>query len=141
MHKFLVAIDSSEPASRALAYAIGLARETGGSLHLVFAHEPPVIYGEVALYLPVDAAEDAQAKLSQSIIEPAAASAKAAGVPFTTEFRIGEVGHEIAGAAESTGCDAIIMGTRGMGSIGNLVMGSTATKVIHLSKVPVTLVK
>jgi nucleotide-binding universal stress UspA family protein len=33
------------------------------------------------------------------------------------------------------------MGTRGMGAIGNLVLGSVATKVIHLTEVPVTLVK
>jgi nucleotide-binding universal stress UspA family protein len=35
----------------------------------------------------------------------------------------------------------IAMGTRGMGTIGNLLMGSVATKVVHLASVPVTLVK
>jgi nucleotide-binding universal stress UspA family protein len=34
-----------------------------------------------------------------------------------------------------------VMGTRGMSAIGNLVAGSVATKVIHLTKLPVTLVK
>jgi nucleotide-binding universal stress UspA family protein len=38
-------------------------------------------------------------------------------------------------------CDGIVMGTRGMSAVGNLVMGSVATKVIHLTKLPVTLVK
>ena len=33
------------------------------------------------------------------------------------------------------------MGTRGMRALGNLALGSTATKVIHLAEVPVTLVK
>ena len=33
------------------------------------------------------------------------------------------------------------MGTRGMGAMGNLILGSVATKVIHLVDVPVTLVK
>lgn len=67
--------------------------------------------------------------------------AREAGVDFTTEVRIGEVAREIAKAADEKGCDAIVMGTRGMGAIGNLVMGSVATKVIHLTKLPVTLVK
>jgi len=40
-----------------------------------------------------------------------------------------------------TECDAIIMGTRGMGSLANLVIGSVTTKVIHLVEVPVTLIK
>jgi nucleotide-binding universal stress UspA family protein len=33
------------------------------------------------------------------------------------------------------------MGTRGMGSVSNLLLGSVATKVIHLAPVPVLLVK
>ncbi len=33
------------------------------------------------------------------------------------------------------------MGTRGMGAVGSLVMGSVAQKVVHRSPVPVTLVK
>jgi len=33
------------------------------------------------------------------------------------------------------------MGTRGMDAIQNPIMGSFSTKVIHLSDVPVTLVK
>ena len=32
------------------------------------------------------------------------------------------------------------MGTRGLGSISGLLLGSVATKVLHLVKVPVTLV-
>ena len=37
--------------------------------------------------------------------------------------------------------EAIVMGTRGEGAVGNLMLGSVATKVVHLAKVPVTLVK
>ena len=32
-------------------------------------------------------------------------------------------------------------GTRGLGSVSNLVLGSVATKVIHLAPVPVPVVK
>jgi nucleotide-binding universal stress UspA family protein len=43
-------------------------------------------------------------------------------------------------------CDQIIMGTRGLGAggvaaISGLLLGSIATKVLHLVDVPVTLVK
>ena len=60
---------------------------------------------------------------------------------FTTEILVGSVPHAIVKRAEDLGCDGIVMGTRGMGAIGDLVMGSVATKVIHLTKLPVTLVK
>lgn len=47
----------------------------------------------------------------------------------------------IAEFASENACDEIIMGTRGMGAVGNLVLGSVATKVVHLATVPVTLVR
>jgi nucleotide-binding universal stress UspA family protein len=34
-----------------------------------------------------------------------------------------------------------VMGTRGLGPVQSLLLGSTALKVIHLAEVPVTLVK
>ena len=33
------------------------------------------------------------------------------------------------------------MGTRGVGALGNLILGSLAAKLIHFAEVPVTLVK
>ena len=35
----------------------------------------------------------------------------------------------------------ILMGTRGLGSVSSLLLGSVATKVIHLTDVPLLLVK
>ncbi len=60
---------------------------------------------------------------------------------FTSEILVGSVAQAIVKRGEDLGCDGIVMGTRGMGAIGNLAMGSVATKVIHLTKLPVTLVK
>jgi len=47
----------------------------------------------------------------------------------------------IAKVAGAGGVEGIVMGTRGMGPIKSLVLGSVATKVIHLVEFPVTLVK
>jgi nucleotide-binding universal stress UspA family protein len=38
-------------------------------------------------------------------------------------------------------CDQIAMGTRGMGAVGTLFLGSVAQGVIHRSTIPVLLVK
>ena len=48
---------------------------------------------------------------------------------------------EIVRVAKLEGVDPIMMGTRGMGALGKLLLGSTANKVVHLAEVPVTLVK
>jgi len=38
-------------------------------------------------------------------------------------------------------CDLIVMGTRGMGTVAGLVLGSVASRVVHLADMPVTMVK
>jgi nucleotide-binding universal stress UspA family protein len=62
-------------------------------------------------------------------------------VRFESEVLVGDVPTAIAACAEERGCDGIVMGTRGMSAIANLVLGSVATEVIHLTRSPVTLVK
>ena len=142
MHRLLVPVDSSECASRALGYALKLARENGPmEIVLVHAHEAPIVYGEVSLYLSQEKAAQMLRQHSADVLSPAIEAAKAAGVPFTSEILTGYIADEIVACAGRRGCDTIVMGTRGMSAIGNLVMGSVATKVVHLSTVPVTLVK
>jgi nucleotide-binding universal stress UspA family protein len=53
----------------------------------------------------------------------------------------GELPEAIEAIARRIGCDLIVMGTRGMGAAGNLVLGSVATGVIRCADRPVTLVK
>ncbi len=53
------------------------------------------------------------------------------------EVREGQAHQVILGACEHHDADLIVMGTRTHTGIGQLVLGSTANKVIHHSKVPV----
>jgi nucleotide-binding universal stress UspA family protein len=53
----------------------------------------------------------------------------------------GEPGAEIAAAAEREGCDLIAMSTHGHRFIQDLVRGSVANEVRHISRVPVLLVR
>jgi nucleotide-binding universal stress UspA family protein len=142
MRKLLVPIDNSDNATRALQYAIRLAKESGAiELHLVYAHEAPLVYGEVAVYVTEEKVREMQKRHSEDVLRPAIEVARAAGVPFKSDILIGDVPKTLVKYAEEQGCEGIVMGTRGMGAIGNLVMGSVATKVVHLTKLPVTLVK
>jgi nucleotide-binding universal stress UspA family protein len=67
--------------------------------------------------------------------------ALAEGLACVPEVRIGAAAEVIVAYAAEQGCDAIVMGTRGMGAVAGVVMGSVAQKVVHLASVPVTLVK
>ena len=54
---------------------------------------------------------------------------------------VGDAAETITTYADQKKCDAIFMGTRGLGRVAGLLLGSVATKVLHLTKVPVTLTK
>ncbi|HWS03127.1 MAG TPA: universal stress protein [Gammaproteobacteria bacterium] len=77
----------------------------------------------------------------QSVIAPARAILEAVGVTCTERMVQGDVAQTIARLAEELACDQIIMGTQGRTSLGNVLLGSVASKVLHLSNVPVTMVK
>ncbi len=64
-----------------------------------------------------------------------------AKVKYTYHIGVGEVGEVVAHFVNELKCDQVVMGTRGMSSIANMVLGSAATKVLHLVQVPVLLVR
>lgn len=66
---------------------------------------------------------------------------EAAGIRFAAQVLVGPVAESIVNLARQKGCDLIYIGTRGMTEIGKAMLGSTASKVLHLSTTPVLLVK
>ena len=142
MKKFLVPVDGSTAALRALAVAVELAKaDPAASLHLVHCHEEPLVYGEIAVYVPREKMEAAQKAHSEAILERAAAELERAGVRHTREVLSGAIAPTIAAHAEKLGCDAIVMGRHGKTMLSDLLVGSVAMKVLHASKLPVMLVR
>lgn len=64
-----------------------------------------------------------------------------AKLKYTTHISVGEVSSVVAQATKEFNCEQIVMGTRGMGTVANMLMGSVATKVLHVVDVPVLFVK
>ena len=139
--RILVALDGSPAAQRALRVGLVLARRMRGKLELLNVQPPMPIYGMVRAYLDANQYAKACADLAQKALDPAVRAARRAGVAHRTHIMYGEPAKTVADGARKLKCGAIVMGTRGQGAVGNLVLGSVATKVIHLSQVPVTLVK
>ena len=77
--------------------------------------------------------------------EAALAAAKkklgAAGIPYNATILVGKVAESIVQHAQKTRCDLIYIGTHGRTAAGNMLLGSIATKVMHISPVPVLLVR
>ena len=65
----------------------------------------------------------------------------AAGIRYNAQVLVGPVAETIVKHARARRCDLIYIGTRGMSEIGKALLGSTATKVLHIADTPVLLVK
>jgi nucleotide-binding universal stress UspA family protein len=66
-----------------------------------------------------------------------------AGIHYTTHIYVGHAAQVIAEVAKELGCDKVIMGTHGYGTVRQLLMGSISHAAIHEldPSIPVTLVK
>lgn len=142
MRRFLVAVDGSDNAMRAVHYAVSLARdESPAHVYLATVESEPMAYGEAAAMVDYPRLARAQRQRSEALLQPAVELLTQAEVAHEAAVLRGDPAQAIVRRAEELGCDVIVMGTRGRGPIANLVLGSTANKVIHLTKLPVTLIK
>jgi len=145
MLKILVPVDGSECAVRAVREAIKVANDSkGAQLHLLNV-QLPLISGHAKMFLRHNVLEHGHTFHAQAEGEAALATVlpvvAESGIPFESEMRTGQYGETIANYAKEKQCDRIVMGTRGLGAVGGLLLGSVARKVIHLADVPITLVK
>ena len=142
MLKVLLPVDGSEASVRATEALIRM---------LSWYKERPAIE-ILAVHLPVPRLPNMKVVVSDEGIERyyaeetdamVAASKKAldvAGVPYTVHKIVGPIAESIVDHASHIGADMIVMGTRGMTALSNMVMGSVATRVLHLAHVPVVLI-
>lgn len=65
----------------------------------------------------------------------------ARGIEYAAHIFVGPIARTIVRHARLARCDLIMMGTRGMTAARNLLLGSTANRVVHISPVPVLLAK
>src|SRR3954470_2194672 len=143
MLKMLVPFDGSEPSMHALDFAIRKKDwyNQAIELHLINV-QPPMPYGAtVTAALGRDAVNKYHRDESMAVLAPAMQKLDGAGLKYVHHICVGDPGELITQFAKEQGCDQIVMGTRGAGTTASLLIGSVATKVIHLSEIPVLLVK
>lgn len=140
MKKLLIPVDGSDNANRAVAHAIERAKAAPGTRMLLlnvqeqlerwYAHG---LNSEATRQHLKEAGEREAAQARRLLDE--------AGIPYEFTIQFGKPAEVIARVAQDQGCTGIVMGTRGLGDVESVFLGSTAFKVVHLSAIPVTLVK
>lgn len=140
MKRALVPFDGSGNAMRAVAYAIEAVREKPSlELELLYVLDPMPLRSNAVL--TQEEMHKIYAENADRMLQPARDMLDGAGIPYRASYRVGMAGAEIAGHVKEKDCDAVIMGTRGMGPIPHVVIGSVATRVVNLVDVPIVLIK
>jgi len=75
------------------------------------------------------------------VLRDAEAALTGSGIEYVAEALEGNAAEVIARRAVELGCEQIIMGTRGLGRVGAMLLGSVTTAVIQHAPCPVTLIR
>jgi nucleotide-binding universal stress UspA family protein len=145
--RVVVACDGSPDSLDAVRFLAGLplGRETTVSLLGVVTLPPVPPSGPEMLALPWPPTMDAfiveqKAELNGVLARAAGELGGAVG-HVERSVVVGHPAAEILAAAEAPGVDLVVIGARGLGLLGRLVLGSVSDRVVHHASCPVLVVK
>ncbi|WP_175989179.1 universal stress protein [Bacillus sp. Marseille-Q1617] len=135
--KILLATDGSEHSIRAADKAITLASlQPGAEINIVYVIDAKQSKDDVLQHWGTDASDKRKFKLQ--LIEQ---KAKHAEVKYETIILHGEPGPAIVEYANKHAYDALVIGSRGLNTFQEMVLGSVSHKVAKRAKCPVMIVK
>jgi nucleotide-binding universal stress UspA family protein len=135
----LLAVDGSDQALHAARMAAGLANAMKSQiLRVVVAYEPiPPYLGEPNLQRAIDA----RLKEAQQTLQKAVEAIGTTAADIHTELVEGNAAEAIIEVAKTRESDVIVMGSRGLGRLSGLLVGSTSQKVVAHAPCPVLIVR
>ena len=138
--RILVPTDGSPEGEQAIAHAVDLAEANGAMVSGLYVINTASYNG-----LPMETSWEGVTTLlntdAKEAVETVEELCTERDVPVETEIAEGSPSTEIVRAAESQGCDLIVMGTHGRGGIDRLLLGSVAEKVVRAAHIPVMTVR
>ncbi len=140
MRNFLIGVDGSETALKAVRYVARLGRKYGPfGMHMVTVE--PSVTGWRKLVANSEALEEHLRAEGWARLAEARAFLDEEDIDYFAYVEFGDVAEQIVAVADRLECDHIVLGTRGLGAINGLMIGSVAQRVVHLAALPVTLIK
>jgi nucleotide-binding universal stress UspA family protein len=140
-HRLLVAVDGSKHALHAVQYVCkSHAASVPVEVELVNVVSP-IPGGYAGSFLNKDQIDNYYREEGESALRAAGEVLRSSAVAFRTHIATGSPADKIVQLAETLECGRVVMGTRGLGSVAGLLLGSAAYRVIHLASLPVTLVR
>jgi nucleotide-binding universal stress UspA family protein len=139
MHTLLVPVDGSYAAMNAVRYAREVARADPRTRLLLLNVQSTVEHRPVH-GLCSESVRHAIAERGREEAAAATTLLDRAGCAYELMIAFGKPASVIARVAEERGCSAIVMGSRGLGRLGQFLLGSVSSDVRGMTRIPVTVV-
>lgn len=138
----LVPMDRSEPAARALSFALETFPDASLTvIHVTNPVEDTYFVGEEDFYTRYEALEEESRERAQATLADAEAMAAEHERDIRTEAAIGQPAEAIVQFTGDENVTHIIIGSHGRSGMARILLGSVAEKVVRRAPVPVTVVK
>jgi nucleotide-binding universal stress UspA family protein len=141
--RILIAVDGSSHSAKVAKAVIRQvsAYKDPPELHLAYVHLPLPTLGGLIKPVKHEALQHYYREEGEDALRGAKTLLDRAKLACTIHVLVGPVAETLALEAKRLKCDMIVMGTRGMGAVSGMLLGSVATKTVHLARCPVVLVR
>lgn len=140
--KFLLAVDGSDGSSRTVDHVIRLLPWYKPPVEVQLLNvQLPILSGNVKTFIRREQLEEYYRDEAHAALKAARERFDQAGLEYTYHIAIGAPAEVIVEHAKKLRCHQICMGSRGLGAFAGLLLGSVASKVLHLATCPVLLVR
>jgi nucleotide-binding universal stress UspA family protein len=141
MDQIVVGVDGSECAEKALAEAIREAQLRAGHLRVICAWQLPTSAYGMGGFVPTldEATTDAFRQSAQTVVDASLERAKQAGIACDGKAVEGQAAALL--LKESEHASLVVVGNRGHGGFGSLLLGSVSQQVVHHAHCPVLVVR
>jgi len=141
--KVLVAVDGSKASLEAVDWLVGHARAAKEPpvVGLVTVHQPVLKLARAVMRVKPEELEHWYQKQGEANLAAARKKLRRAGIAFRSLILIGPIAETLVRHAARAKCELILIGSSGMGAAGSLLAASVASKVLHLTKIPVLLAR
>lgn len=139
--RILVPVDGSPSSLAAVRFVVGTLAPANPALEIHLLNVQPPLPAAAATFIDSGVVRDFHREEGAKDLAAARKLLDEAGLRYEASTAVGDPAETIVTYAGQKGCTGIVMGTRGLGKVAGLLLGSVASKVLHLSKVPVTLAK
>ena len=137
----LLAVDGSKYTKKMLAYLTTHDEIFSANNTYTVLTVQPALPPRARAAVGKDVVNTYYADETDKVLAPVAKFLARHDINAKSEWKVGPAGETIAKFADEGKFDLLVMGSHGNGALGNLVMGSVATKVLAQCAVPVLLVR